>query len=43
MRMTERETYVENMKLELEELNDQLNSFETKVTHARQDARTLCR
>lgn len=37
--MTERDTYVENMKLELDELNDQLNSFETKVTHARQDAR----
>jgi hypothetical protein len=37
--MTERDTYVENMKLELDELNDQLNSFETKVTHARLDAR----
>lgn len=37
--MTLRETYVENVKLELDELNDQLHSFETKVTHARQDAR----
>lgn len=37
--MTARETYVENMKLELDELNDRLSSFETKVTHARQDAR----
>lgn len=37
--MTARETYVENIKLELDGLNDQLSSFETKVTHARQDAR----
>lgn len=37
--MTDRETYVENMKLELDELNEQLSSFETKVVHARQDAR----
>ena len=37
--MTARETYVENIKRELDGLNDQLNSFETKVTHARQDAR----
>ena len=36
---TERDTYVENMKLELDELNDQISSYETKVTHARQDAR----
>lgn len=31
--MTERETYVENMKLELDQLNDQLSSLETKVQH----------
>lgn len=37
--MTARETYIENVKLELDQLNDQLSSFETKVTHARQDAR----
>lgn len=36
--MTERDAYVENMKLELDELNERLHSFETKVTHARQDA-----
>jgi len=40
--MTARETYIENMKRELDELNDQLSSFETKVTHARQDARDRC-
>lgn len=37
--MTAREVYVENMKLELDELNDQLSSFETKVTHTRREAR----
>ena len=37
--MTARETYVENIKLELDGLNEQLNSFETKVTHTRQEAR----
>lgn len=40
--MTERETYVENMKLQLDELDDQLSTFETKVTHARRDARERC-
>lgn len=39
MTMTARETYVENMKLELDELNDQLSSFETKVTHTRRESR----
>jgi hypothetical protein len=42
MTMTSRDTYVENMKLELDELNDQLSSFETKVVHVRQDARDRC-
>lgn len=37
--MTTRETCVENVKLELDERNDQLHSFEAKVTRARQDAR----
>lgn len=37
--MTAREVYIENMTLELDELNDQLSSFETKVTHTRQEAR----
>lgn len=37
--MTARETYIENIRLELDDLNEQLDSFETKVTHARQDAR----
>ncbi|MDR7269744.1 hypothetical protein J2X20_002373 [Pelomonas saccharophila] len=37
--MTARETYIENIKLELDGLNEQLSSFETKVTHARRDAR----
>lgn len=37
--MTARDTYVENMKQELDALNDQLSSFETKVTHAKQEAR----
>lgn len=37
--MTARETYIESVKRELDGLNDQLNSFETKVTPARQDAR----
>lgn len=37
--MTPRETYIENMKRELDELNDQLDAYETKVTPARQDAR----
>jgi hypothetical protein len=36
--MTTRETYVDTVKLELDELDDQLHSFETKVTHARPDA-----
>lgn len=36
---TPRETYTENMKRELDELNDELDSYETKVTPARQDAR----
>lgn len=37
--MTERDTYVEYMKLELDELNDRLDSFETKVVHTQQEAR----
>lgn len=37
--MTERETYVEYMKLELDELDDRLDSFETKVIHAQWEAR----
>jgi hypothetical protein len=37
--MTPRETYTENMKRELDELNDQLDTYETKVTPARRDAR----
>ena len=36
--MTARDTYVENMKLELDKLNDQLESLEAKATHARQEA-----
>lgn len=37
--MTERETYVENMKLELDKLNDQLSALEEKAANARRDAR----
>lgn len=37
--MTPRETYVENVKLALDELNDELRAFETRVTHTRQDER----
>lgn len=37
--MTARETYVENMKLELDKLNDQLSSLEAKVAHTRRDPR----
>ena len=37
--MTTRETYVENMKLELDKLNEQLSALEEKAAHATQDAR----
>jgi hypothetical protein len=37
--MTPRETYAENIKRELDELNDELNGFETKVIPARLAAR----
>lgn len=38
--MTERDTYIENMKLELDTLNDQLGSVEARATHFRQEARS---
>lgn len=37
--MTLRETYADNVKRELDELNDELDAFETKVTPARLEAR----
>jgi len=37
--MTARDTYVENMKLELDKLNGQLGALETRATHAVQEAR----
>lgn len=37
--MTARETFVDNVKRELDDLNDELDSFQTKVIPARLDAR----
>jgi len=37
--MTDRETYVENMKLELDKLNDQLIELEEHAANARREAR----
>lgn len=37
--MTPRETYAGNVKRELDELNDELNGFQTKVIPARLEAR----
>lgn len=37
--MTLRETYAENVKRELDRLDDELEAFETKVTPARLEAR----
>lgn len=39
--MTERETYIDNMRLELDTLNDQLGSLQARASHARQGARDL--
>ena len=39
MSMSDRHTYVENMKQELDELYDQLNDLEAKLTHMAQDGR----
>jgi hypothetical protein len=37
--MSERNIYIDNMKLELDTLNDQLGSLEARVTHVRHEAR----
>ncbi|XHS77101.1 hypothetical protein ACFJGW_15410 [Burkholderiaceae bacterium UC74_6] len=37
--MTAREIYVENMKLELDKLNDKLESLEDKAVHALREGR----
>ncbi|MCE4557873.1 hypothetical protein [Pelomonas cellulosilytica] len=37
--MSERNNYIDNMKLELDTLNDQLGSLEARVMHVRQEAR----
>lgn len=37
--MTARQTYIENMKLELDKLNDQLGYLEDRATHAKLRAR----
>lgn len=40
--MTERDIYIENMKLELDTLNDQLGSLEARAAHTRQEVRNAC-
>lgn len=37
--MSERNIYIDNMKLELDTLNDQLGSLEARVMHVRHEAR----
>jgi hypothetical protein len=38
MTMTARDTYIDNMKLELDKLNEQLSALEAKAAHAGRDA-----
>lgn len=41
--MTERDTYIENMLLELDTLDDQLSALEARAAHAHQEVRQACK